>query len=300
MRTMIQTATADMLPGLKQLWQTCFDDTAAGTDFVFSNLLHPERILVQADAGQPIAMLCWHPLTFTTPSAAFNGAYIFGVGTAPEHRGNGISTALLEKAEDALRGQGVRLSCLVPASESLFDFYAGRGYATQFNYRLLNVSAERIPATDWVGELTPDTVERFAESRDLSAFGGSSLYGSWDEDYMHYTVAECRFWGGELLRFTTFEGDNGGYAACYPDGKGGILVKEAFLLSEDDIDDLLATLHTYFGAKHYQLRLPTDFMLDDKWQAQTLPFAMTKWYYEEDAAAVATGSAPWFAFGLDG
>jgi len=30
-----------------------------------------------------------------------------------------------------------------------------------------------------------------------------------------------------------------------------------------------------------------------------LPFAMTKWYYKEDAQTAPTGGAPWFAFGLD-
>jgi len=287
-----------MIPQLKSLWQICFDDTAAGTDFVFDNLLRPEHILVQTDeTTEPIAMLCWQPLTFSTQGAAFDGAYIFGVGTSPRHRGKGVSTALLEKAEEILRGQGVRLSCLVPASQSLFGFYSQRGYATQFYYKLLSVGADQIPTAQG-GRVVPAALEDFEERRS-KAFGGS-LLGAWNKGYLRYTGAECRFWGGEVLRFTCGDGRDG-YAACYLDGKGGILVKEVLLPrgDEENLDSFLAALHGRYVAQSYNLRLPTDFALPDKWQTQTLPFAMTKWYYKEDTQAANIGSASWFAFGLD-
>ena len=299
---MVQTATPDMIPELKQLWRVCFGDSAAGTEFVFDNLLRPQRILVQTDESDlPVAMLCWHPLTFSTPKGCFDGAYIFGVGTAPNHRGQGISTALLEKAENILREQDMRLSCLVPASENLFDFYAQRGYQTQLYYKLLQVSAEQMPVAALGGELVCANLEDFVEARyQGSTLADSSLLGIWDAEYLRYTGAECRFYGGEVLRFTSFEEESMNYAACYPDGKGGILVKEVLLFDSEDLEPLLAALHRHFGAKSYSLRLPTDFALEDKWETQTLPFAMTKWYYKEDTIAAAAGGAPWFAFGLDG
>jgi len=285
-----------MLPALKQLWQTCFGDSAAGTDFVFNGLLRPERMLVKVDdAARPVAMLCWQPLTFHTQSAAFDGAYIFGVGTLPSHRGKGISTALLEKAESTLRGQGVRLSCLVPASESLFDFYGQRGFGTQFYYKLLRVGRDKVPATAQKGKLAPVTLEDLEEER-YKTFG-RSLFGAWDKDYLRYTALECHFWGGEVERFTCE--DMTGYAVCYPDGNGGILIKETSVPALQ-LDTFLAALHQRYNAQSYQLRLPVDFALGNKWSAQTLPFAMTKWYYKEDAPIGDFCGAPWFAFGLDG
>ena len=294
---MIQTATPDMLPQLKSLWQVCFGDSAAGTDFVFGNLLRPEQILVQTDeSGCPVAMLCWKPLNFTAPGKTFAGAYIFGVGTLPEHRGKGISTALLAKTEDILRGQGVRVACLVPASENLFGFYRERGFVTQFYYKLLRVSREEIPAPRRKGRLHPTSLVKFAAQRDR-VFNYDTLFGAWDNDYLRYTAAECRFWGGEVLRFTRTN-QYPGYAVCYPDGKGGILVKET-TVTGSQLDCFLAALYKRFGAQSYQLRLPVDYPLGDSRSSCTLPFAMTKWYYKEDALTANFGDAPWFAFGLD-
>ena len=293
---MIQPATPDMLPELKKLWQVCFGDSAAGINFVFTGLLRPEDILVYTgSSGRAVAMLCFKLLPFTTQGKTFPGAYIFGVGTLPEYRGKGISAALLEKAEQLLREQGVRVACLIPASEGLFDFYAAHGFETQFYYKQLKAGRDEIPLPDKEGRLSPYNLEDLAKKRGR-VFGGS-LLGEWDEDYLRYTGAECRFLGGEVLRLTRAN-EYPNYAVCYPDGKGGILVKET-TVPVYQLDSFLAALHERYNAQSYRLRLRADSLLADKWPAQTLPFAMTKWYYEEDARGGNPGGAPWFAFGLD-
>jgi len=284
-----------MLPGLKKIWQVCFGDDEKGAGFVFDNLLGPTQMLVQTDENNsPVAMLNWKRLRFTTPKQAFAGAYIYGVGTLPEYRGRGISTALMQKADEILRQEGVALSCLIPAEESLFGFYANRGYHMQFSYKAVRVYREDIPRPSGQGVLRVAALEDLHAQR-AAAFGSRALLGAWDAPYLRYTGMECRFYGGEVLRF--FSGDNQGYAVCYPRGNS-ILVKEA-ALPKQDISPLLVALDVRYRAESYELRLPADFDLGNKWPGEILPFAMVKWYDNESANAVSSGGAPWFAFGLD-
>ena len=290
---MIKKADAHMLPHLKMIWQVCFGDDPKGVDFVFDNLLNPAQMLVQTDENdRPVAMLNWKLLRFTSPGQSFSGAYIYGVGTLPEQRGKGISTALMEKAHELLQRQAVQLSCIVPAEKSLFDFYAARGFETWFYHKTVRISREDIPKPSRQGVLSAAALEDLHKQRS-QAFGSRALFGDWDAGYLRYTGRECRFYGGEILRFST-EGSQG-YLACYPRADG-ILVKEA-AVAAGEIGTLLAALDARYRAKHYELRLPVDFELKEEWAAEILPFAMVKWYDKKNAPDM--GCAPWFAFGLD-
>lgn len=291
---MIKLADIDMLPRLKRIWQTCFGDDKNYVDFVFDNLLGPAQMLVKTDEdGHPIAMANWKLLRFTTPKQAFTGAYIFGVCTLPEHRGKGISSALMEKAHELLRQDGVQLSCLIPAGQNLFDFYTTRGFETRFYYKSLRLGRAEIPKSSRQGVLSVGTLEDLYAKR-ADYFSSRPLFGAWDAHYLNYVTKECRFYGGEVLRFSC--GGNQGYAVCHPMRDGALLVKEA-VVDPKDVDVLLAALDARYKAKNYHLRLPADFAIENKWEAEILPFAMVKWYDKKNAPDI--GCAPWFAFGLD-
>ena len=54
------------------------------------------------------------------------------VAVAPEHRGNGVGRALIQRAERLLRRQGLHLvSLYVRESSSAVGFYERLGYATE-------------------------------------------------------------------------------------------------------------------------------------------------------------------------
>ena len=284
-----------MLPRLKEIWQVCFDEEEKYVDFVFGGLLNPTQMLIETDENNlPVAMLNWKLLRFTTPAQTFIGAYIYGICTLPEHRGKGISTALMEKAHEMFQREGIQLSCLVPAQRSLFGFYADRGFETRFYYKSINLSRKEIPKSPRGGVLSTGALENFYDKR-VGAFSSCSLFGDWDVDYLKLTTSECRLLGGDVLRFSC--GGNQGYAVCYPLEDGTLLVKEA-VVDQKDIGVLLSALDKRYKMKRYHLRLPADFVFDNKWAVEILPFAMVKWY-DKEASRTHLGDASWFAFGLD-
>lgn len=293
---MIDRADADMLPRLRQIWQTCFDDTPQGTDLVFSHLLHPRQMLVcTTPERQPVAMLNWKLLPFTTTQSTLTGAYIFGVATLPEFRGQGISRRMMSHLHQLLRQEGAVLSCLVPASLSLFDFYGGQGFEPFFSYRLTEVRAEEIEASSQGGTLRRSSLEELEPLRN-AAFSQSGLFGAWDKGYLEFVERENSFYGGETLAFSR-EGREG-YAVCQLRETDTLLVREA-VVDREDVGSLLAALRQRFGAGRYQLRLPLDFPGECK--GRQTPFAMIKWYEERHKQPISggPGGAPWFAFGLD-
>lgn len=295
---MITIANESMLPRLRRIWQTCFEDDAKGTDFVFSKLLNPAQMLVDTDDnGRPTAMINWKLLRFTTPRGAMAGAYVYGVATLPEYRGQGISGRLMSALHPILEKEGAGLSCLVPASASLFDFYEKQGFETYFSYKRLSVAWNAIKPSRAEGVLSKTDPSRLEELRG-TVFSGSALFGAWDGAYLRFTGEECAFYGGEVLRFST--GGREGYAFCYP-REDGLLVKEA-VVDRDDVSTLLAALHSRYRAKSYQLRFPADFPVVglEAGHSEILPFGMVKWYDMGKRQAVGSmGGAPWFAFGLD-
>lgn len=296
---MITTANESMLPRLKRIWQTCFEDDENGTDFVFSRLLNPAQMLVETDDDdRPVAMLNWKLLRFTTPRSALAGAYVYGVATLPEHQGRGISKRLMNELHPILEKEGAGLSCLIPASASLFDFYARQGFETYFSYKKIRVNATDIASAKEEGVLSKIDAEKLWELRG-AVFAGCSLFGAWDAEYLRYTGQECEFYGGDVLRFST--GGKNGYAFCYPRENGLLVVKEA-VADREDIATLLAALHSRYHAKTYEIRFPADFPITGlgTHTQETLPIGMVKWYDRGKSQAVGSlGGAPWFAFGLD-
>ncbi len=60
------------------------------------------------------------------------GMYLFAAATFKKHRGRGYMADLLKKAENFAKENGRSFIALVPATQSLFDYYSKFGYKTSF------------------------------------------------------------------------------------------------------------------------------------------------------------------------
>jgi hypothetical protein len=154
----------------------------------------------------------------------------------------------------------------VPASESLFGYYAARGYRTEFYERVIRWQG----ASD--GETLPLIPTDCAEQRAVRDrfFSDCVRYGTYDETALSYRGAENDFLGGTTLAFSQ-EGQDG-YAVCLPQGDT-VLVRE---LAGEPNETLLRSIARYFDCPRVQVRCPGG--EGDK------PFAMTCWYTQEPPA----------------
>lgn len=124
-------------PALTKLWQEAFGDEIAYIDAFFETAWAPERSRVAVIDGEIAGMHFW----FDCELDGQKLAYLYAVATDKRFRGRGVATKLMEDGEELLEARGYAGAILSPGSESLFRFYADRGYET-VGYR----SEERIMA----------------------------------------------------------------------------------------------------------------------------------------------------------
>ncbi len=130
---------ASDLEPLKALWQAAFGDTAAFAETALCQFAGEENVYLCEEGGVPIAML----LAVPTTMAGQRGAYFYGLATQAEYRGQGVMTALMDYATEVLTRQGCQFIVLIPASPSLFDYYAARGFAKAFSLRTVKREISR-------------------------------------------------------------------------------------------------------------------------------------------------------------
>ena len=118
-----------------ELWRVCFEDTEEFIRFYFDKKYKEENALVYWDEqGAAIAALQTplYPMTFA--GTQIITGYISGACTHPLARARGVMTKLLREAFYMMRGRGIPMSILIPASEWLYDYYGKMGYVTVFDY----------------------------------------------------------------------------------------------------------------------------------------------------------------------
>lgn len=144
-----------LLPELKQLWQICFGDETDYIETFFSAAFSPQRCRCVIQDGKLAAALYWFDCQWQGQLCA----YLYAVATAPEFRGQGLCTALLEDTHRLLTQQGYVGTVLVPGENSLFSFYEKLGYAP-FGGMTQLTCAPLAPVA-----LTPLTAQEYAAAR---------------------------------------------------------------------------------------------------------------------------------------
>lgn len=145
MRRAVPENRADII----QLWQAGFGDDEAFID-EFCAWCGYEQILLLWEDGEPRALTAVPLMEVAMPDGeTAKVGYIYAHTTLKEHRGKGFGKMLLNYADFCLQNQNADGAVLVPAEESLFNYFARSGYQKAF---YLKEEAMR-PAED--GEVQP-------------------------------------------------------------------------------------------------------------------------------------------------
>ena len=135
----IISARAEHIPSLRLLWSEVFGDTDELLDTFFEKEHNITHSLCAIADGKAVGMLHWLDFSFENQKIA----YIYAVAVSEDYRNNGIFTRLLQSSHDVLRDTGYAFSSLVPASDSLFETYASRGYLPLTSVGMTFASAKK-------------------------------------------------------------------------------------------------------------------------------------------------------------
>jgi predicted N-acetyltransferase YhbS len=283
---MIRLALDSDLAKLKALWEEAFGDTPEDTKDYFARRHQNDCMLVDVQGTEIAGMLSLLPVTLVSQGREFPARYIYGVATRQTFRGQGISTRLMEYTHDFMREMGEKAAILVPASQSLFDFYGKRGYKTVFALDTAQITAKEISSSPMDGRAAACDTAAYTRIRD-KAFSSSSLYARWDERAVDYAATSLSSPGGILhLQIPGGEG-----CALWESQEDGILVRELALVNMD-VHAALFLLHTVLKAPLYRLRLAAGSIPG----AAHIPFGMIHWLMEEPGLS---GGPPYLSLALD-
>ncbi len=202
-----------MLPALKEIWKECFDDQEAYIDFFFSNqigsnsILKSQRIYMESNQilenqlvymkdDRPVSMLTMIPGMLVMPQGNQKVYYIYGVATKKAYRRNGFAASLLKHAYAMVQKENAAL-VLVPASESLYEYYRKLGFETAFyqNRITLVFSSEIAEINEFVWNIREINADTYGAMRKQQIFLEGAVI--WDENELLYAHKENRFFGGK-------------------------------------------------------------------------------------------------------
>jgi len=239
-------AQVRMIPALKELWREAFGDGEDYARFFYENRFRPEETILWEQEGEPLAMASLLPASLCLQEREIPARYVYGVATKREARGRGLASRLLEYAAQEAGAKGEALF-LVPSEESLFSFYARRGYRPFFSL----LEAE-IPCGEETAliESAPIAPGEYARLRDRHF--REMTFVSWDERAVAYAAKENAFLGGRTVSFS-FGGER--HAAMVLPQDGTLRVRET-TLSEEALRPALGALARGLGCGTIRARLP--------------------------------------------
>lgn len=114
---------------IRALWQSVFDEDAAVTRLFFKNVYDICKTPVIEKDGEILSSAFLIPCEIDK----YKGFYVYCAMTHPSHRGKGLMARVLNSADEAVKKCGLDFLLLVPAEESLFNYYGKFGF-TPFGY----------------------------------------------------------------------------------------------------------------------------------------------------------------------
>lgn len=182
-------------PQIIKLWEAVFGDDQAISERLLNDFAGAENIYVAVDNDKVIGQL----LAVPCEVKGVKGSYLYALGTDPDYRSQGVMSKLMEFAECEAVKDNQSFFVLIPASNSLFEYYESKGFETIYmkNIKLneelilskdtVNIEVGQIPIKLFVKlreklldaeVVTFDNKRTSLELEDLWLSGFSSVYCS--------------------------------------------------------------------------------------------------------------------------
>ena len=263
---MITIANESMIPPLQALWVEAFGDPDIYVGFFLDRRFNDMTTFVYLVDNLPVSMAFVFDEELYYQGDYLKAGYIYGVATGDHHRGKGYSTKVLKHIHTLYP-----TTFLVPATESLFEFYEKQGYKRAFTIKEMQLSLHKIEPSKVHYSLVPISPEDYKNFRDVSF--QREGYIRWSLPSIAYTLSENEYWKGKALKVTPANGSSKEDILLYRYDKKQVYIKETTLSGQRlmDISYLLMKEHK---VDKCNLRLPSD------WKSNGKSFGMLHSSYE--------------------
>ena len=277
---MIRRAVYGDRSDIFNIWRICFGDSVSYIDFFLDRGFDADSCLLWVEDGIAVAMLHILNAKYISSAARDPVQYIYAAATLPAYRGRGIMPRLLQAAEKDGAAKGCIFTYLLPASSSLYEYYARQGYKTAFYIKKARVTRKKLE--DIASENKPCTL--FADINanadadddanvDVDADAYKDIYKLrrvrfspavlWEKPELSYALAEWQFSDGDILHY-------GSYYAIFKEHNGIVEVRE----SSGSITETATALLNRYSCGEFVFFLPPDELAPFK--TEILAYGMLK------------------------
>jgi len=280
-----KSSPADV-PALQELFQLCFGDGPEVSGLYFNLFYRPEEFLVLFEDGELRAMAGLLHVTLTEPDGnSVKAAYLYGMGTHPDHQGRGFASQLLNYADFYLHG---KRDCIVtmPATAELHSFYAKFGFSECF------------PLLE--GEMTPRTPRERESSLPLDAAAYDDLREQLLAQVHHVSYGAltglqeqlCHYSHGSLLSLNV-----DGIPGCAAvEHWGDTAICKEVLIAPNALEGALALIAQAVCAQKFIVRSPVS---QPHAALAQRDFGMIKWYDPIAAKRWQSAATPYLGLAFD-
>lgn len=128
------------IPSLTRLWHYVFGDEEAYIDLFFKKAYFDSECFAEIKDGEVISAFYLLKSHVRIGGKIYHGRYLYAAATDKDFRGRGIMSKLLCEAESYVRGKELDFIALVPAEDSLYDYYGRFGYKQlMYKYKIKNI-----------------------------------------------------------------------------------------------------------------------------------------------------------------
>ena len=244
------------------LWDKCFsEEDKRFVDLYFEKRYTDEdNIFIEKDNKVVSAMqLISYPFSYYGKTIACS--YFSGCCTDPEYRSQGLMNELIIKALRQAKNNGACFAALIPASESLFNYYAGTNFVPTFDYSKIRIKRQQ--TTDNAQQSV--TISVFEHESDPELFYQVYEYFNakmrsrncciqHDEYDFGVIMKDLELFDNHLL-VAKYGDDICGLAFCYS-RNGEIYIKDVFAESGVIFSDLITASANLFNNETINIIVP--------------------------------------------
>ncbi len=167
--------------GIIKLWSKTFGDSYEYVESFIDTFSNKAEFLTKEVNSETASMLCMIDCSLSDKK----GKYIYACATDDEYRKSGFMTQLLNEARDKAQKDGYDFLVLVPATESLFDYYEKRGYKKFFKVKEIKVLSKILKILS-----KGETVKKDADAKKINEMRKAFLTKSpaviWTDEQMQF------------------------------------------------------------------------------------------------------------------
>ena len=246
----------------RTLWDKCFsEEDKRFVDFYFEKRYNEQdNIHIEKD-GKVVSAMQLISYPFSYYGKTIGCSYLSGCCTDPEYRSQGLMNDLIIKALNQAKNNGACFAALIPASESLFNYYEGTNFIPTFDYSKIRIkrqqpadnSQQTVTISVFDDETDPETFYQVYDYFN-SKMRARNCCIQHDEYDFGVITEDLELFDNHLL-VAKYGEDICGLAFCYL-RNGEIYIKDVFAESTAIFSDLITAAANIFDNDTINIIIP--------------------------------------------